>query len=63
MSYQPKCPTCNGFMWNDYESWMGGKDYFWKCSKKKKHNPGCLDKEKYWECDKHGHIKCEICKD
>jgi hypothetical protein len=39
-------------MWQDYESWMGGKDYYWKCSKKKKHNPDCPDKTKYWEDEK-----------
>jgi hypothetical protein len=55
--YSPKCPTCQGVMWNDYDSWMGGKDYYWKCSKKKKHNPSCLDKERYWECDKCSKIK------
>lgn len=47
-----KCPTCSGEMWMDYESWMGGKDYFYKCSKKKHDNPNCQDKQKYWECEK-----------
>ena len=47
-----KCPTCNGTMWMDYDSWMGGKDYKYKCSKKKHHNPSCPDKTWYWECDK-----------
>lgn len=36
----------------DHDSWMGGKDYYWKCSKKKKDNPTCLNREKHWECDK-----------
>jgi hypothetical protein len=47
-----KCPTCGGAMWQDYESGMWGKDYYWKCSKKKKHNPECPDKTRYWEDDK-----------
>jgi hypothetical protein len=47
-----KCPMCQGKMWMDYESWMGGKDYYHKCSKKKTHNPKCLDRTKYFECDK-----------
>lgn len=45
-----RCPTCNGKMWMDYDSWMGGKDYYYKCSKKKHHNPNCLDNNQYWEC-------------
>jgi len=60
--YSPKCPTCNGVMVSDYESSMFGKDYFWRCSKKKKHNPSCQDREKYFECDKHGKILCECLK-
>lgn len=55
----PKCPTCNGYMHGDYDSWMGGKEYYWKCSKKKKHNPTCPDKNKYFECDKCGKIDKE----
>jgi len=51
MAYNPKCPTCGGVMWQDYESGMWGKDYYWKCSKKKKHNPSCPDKTKYYEND------------
>lgn len=46
-----RCPTCGGVMYEGYESWMGGKDYYLKCSKKKKHNPMCPDKNKYWEKD------------
>lgn len=46
-----KCPTCNGTMWMDYESGQWGKDYFYKCSKKKHHNPTCPDKTVYWECE------------
>lgn len=52
MSYNPVCPTCKGAMWMDYESSQWGKDYFWKCSKKKKYNPNCPDRNKYLECDK-----------
>lgn len=50
--YSPKCPTCKGVMWMDYESGSWGKDYYWKCSKKKQHNPSCPNKERHWECDK-----------
>ena len=55
MAYNPNCPTCGGEMWSDYDSGMWGKDYYWKCSKKKKHNPNCPDKERYWE-DENGKI-------
>ena len=47
-----KCPTCGGIMWQDYTSGMWGKDYYWKCSKKKKHNPSCQDTKRYYEDDK-----------
>ena len=57
-----KCPTCGGVMWMDYESDMTGKSYFWKCSKKKKHNPLCPDRNKYFECYKHDKILCSECK-
>ena len=60
--YNPKCPTCGGVMFMDYESSMFGKDYFWRCSKKKKHNPSCQDRTKYFECDKHSRILCECLK-
>ena len=56
-----KCPTCNGVMLSDYTSSMFGKDYYWRCSKKKKHNPNCLDKNRYYECDKHSRIQCKEC--
>jgi len=59
----PKCPTCNGVMVTDYESGMWGKDYFWRCSKKKKHNPSCPDRTRHFECAKHGKILCECLKE
>jgi len=52
MPYNPKCPTCNGVMLSDYTSSMHGKDYYWKCSKKKKYNPSCPDKTRYYENEK-----------
>ena len=57
----PKCPTCGGVMWSDYQSSQFGKDYYWKCSKKKIHNYSCPDTKRYYECDKHEKINCEIC--
>lgn len=55
------CPTCGGVMVQSYTSSMFGKDYYWRCSKKKKHNPDCQDKTWYYECDKHGKILCFKC--
>lgn len=57
----PVCPTCGGLMVGDYKSGMWGKDYYWRCSKKKKHNPSCLDRNTYYECDKHSRILCQEC--
>ncbi len=62
MNKNPKCPTCNGVMVGSYDSSMFGKDYWWRCSKKKNNNPTCHDKDKYFECEKHSKICCEICK-
>lgn len=59
--YNPECPSCGGVMVQDYTSGMWSKDYYWRCSKKKKHNPLCLDKAWHYECDKHEKINCSAC--